>query len=222
MAVQLVRIDPAVEEALANDAEHTPNVYSRAFAAGRSQTSCAETCRRLWGDLPRRSMVHKEDIVIRSLIGPALIVLVALAPTRPLAGQNWSVLGGALAGVGAGAWVGLGHVTVRARSGVFVESTGQGAKQLAIPALAGLGTGIALGVFGEDHLDDTVLWGAVGWASGLAVGALIGSQIWDDPPGPWAGAVIGGAAGLLVGGIAGFVNSGEGDGGVPAMIRISL
>ena len=71
-------------------------------------------------------------------------------------------------------------------------------------------------------MDDTVLWAAVGWASGLGIGALIGSRLWDDPPGPWAGAAIGGAAGLLLGGIVGFVKSEEGSVGVPIMIRIPL
>lgn len=159
---------------------------------------------------------------IGSVTGSALILLLVLTPTRPLAAQGWSVVGGTLAGVGAGAWVGLGHLTLRARSGAFVDSPGQAAKQLAIPVLTGVGVGIALGVFGEDHLSNSVLWGAVGWASGLGVGALIGSRIWDDPPGPWAGAVIGGAAGLLVGGIVGFVTSGEADLGVPLMVRIPL
>ena len=32
--------------------QEVQRVYSRAFAAGRSQTSCAETCRGLCGDLP--------------------------------------------------------------------------------------------------------------------------------------------------------------------------
>ena len=139
--------------------------------------------------------------IIRSLTGSAIILVVVLTPSRPLAAQDWSPVGGALAGIGAGAWVWLGYLSVRARSGAFLDSTGQAAKQLVIPVFTGLGTGIVLGVFGEDHLNDTVLWAAVGWASGLGVGALIGSRIWDDPPGPWAGAVIGGAAGLLVGGI---------------------
>ena len=156
------------------------------------------------------------------LTGSAIILVVALAPSRPLTAQDWSPVGGALAGVSAGAWVGLGYLTVRARSGDFMESTGQAAKQLVIPVFTGLGAGLALGTFGEDHLNDTVLWAAVGWASGLGVGALIGSRIWDDPPGPWAGAVIGGAAGMLVGGILGYANSGEGNGGVPAMVRIPL
>ena len=156
------------------------------------------------------------------LTGSAVILVVALFPSRPLAAQDWSPVGGALVGVSAGAWVGLGYLTVRARSGDFMESTEQATRQLAIPVLTGLGTGIALGAFGEDRLNDTALWAAVGWASGLGVGALIGSQIWDDPPGPWAGAVIGGAAGLLVGGIVGYVNSGEGNGGVPAMVRVPL
>ena len=160
--------------------------------------------------------------IMRNLTGSAVILLAVLSPTRPLAAQDWSTVGGALAGVGAGAWVGLGYLSVRARGGAYIDMPGYGARQVGIPVLAGFGTGIVVSVYAEDRLNDTVVWAAVGWASGLGVGALIGSRIWDDPQGPWAGAVIGGAAGLLVGGIIGFVNSGQGNLGAPAMIRIPL
>ena len=151
-----------------------------------------------------------------------MILLAAVSPTRAVAAQDLSPVGGALAGVSAGALIGFGYFTVRARAGTYFETSEQAKKQMAVPIFAGLATGIVLGVSAEDRLGETVLWAAVGWASGLGIGALIGSQLWDDPPGPWAGAAIGGAAGLLVGGIAGFVNSGEGSVGVPAMVRIPL
>ncbi len=160
--------------------------------------------------------------IMGNLTGAAMILLAVLSPTRPLAAQDWSAVGGALAGVGAGAWVGLGYLSVRARGGAYVDMAGYRTRQVGIPVLAGLGTGIGLSVYAEDRLNDTVVWAAVGWASGLGVGALIGSRIWDDPQGPWAGAVIGGAAGLLVGGIVGFVDSGKGNPGVPVMVRIPL
>ena len=160
--------------------------------------------------------------VNQRLTGPAMILLAVLSPTRPLAAQDWSDVGGALAGVSAGALVGLGYLSVRARAGSYIDTTGQAARQLAVPTLAGLVTGIGLGISAEDRLDDTVLWAAVGWASGLGIGALIGGRLWDDPPGPWAGAAIGGAAGLLLGGIVGFVKSEEGNMGVPIMVRIPL
>ncbi len=160
--------------------------------------------------------------IMRNLAASALILLAVLSPRRPLAAQDWSALGGALAGVGAGAWVGLGYLSVRARGGAYIDMPGYKARQVAIPILAGLATGIAISVYAEDRLNDTVLWASVGWASGLGVGALIGSRIWDDPQGPWAGAAIGGAAGLLVGGIVGFLNSEEGNLGVPVMVRIPL
>lgn len=152
----------------------------------------------------------------------ALILLAALSPARPLPAQDLAPIGGALAGISAGALLGFGYFSVRARAGSYFETSEQAAKQMAVPIIAGLATGIVVGVSARDRLDETVLWAAVGWASGAGIGALIGSQLWDDPPGPWAGAAIGGAAGLLVGGIVGFVNSEEGDVGVPAMIRIPL
>lgn len=160
--------------------------------------------------------------VIRRLTGLAMIFLAVLSPTRPLAAQDWSDVGGAAAGVGAGALVALGYFSVRARAGVYIDSRRQAAKQAAVPVFAGLATGLVLGISAEDRLDDTVLWAAAGWASGLAIGGLIGGQIWDDPQASWAGAAIGGAAGILVGGIVGFVTSEEGNVGVPAMIRIPL
>jgi hypothetical protein len=54
------------------------------------------------------------------------------------------------------------------------------------------------------------------------MGALVGSRIWDDPTAAWAGAVIGGAVGLVAGGIVGYVASGDGDAGIPMMIRVPI
>lgn len=160
--------------------------------------------------------------IIRNVTVSTLLVWTVLSAERPVAAQDWSVVGGALAGVGAGAWMGLGYLSVRARGGAYLDAPGYDSRHVVIPVLVGLTTGIGLGLYKEDRLDETVLWAAVGWASGLGVGAWVGSRIWDDPPGPWAGAIIGGAAGLLVGGIVGFVHAGEGNGGVPAMVRIPL
>ena len=160
--------------------------------------------------------------IIRNVTASAMLLLALLSAERPVAAQGWSAVGGALAGVGAGAWVGLGYLSVRARGGAYLDAPGYDKRQVVIPVLVGLTTGIGISVYAEDRLDETVLWAAVGWASGLGVGAWLGSRIWDDAPGPWAGAIIGGAAGLLVGGIAGFLDAGDGNGGVPAMVRIPL
>ncbi len=151
-----------------------------------------------------------------------MILLAAVSPARPVAAQDWSGIGGALAGVSAGALIGFGFFSMRARGGTYFETSEQAAKQMAVPIFAGMATGIVLGVSSEERLGETVLWASVGWVSGAGIGALVGSQLWDDPPGPWAGAAIGGAAGLLVGGIVGFVNSEDTNVGVPAMIRIPL
>ena len=65
--------------------------------------------------------------VNQRLTGPAMILLAVLSPTRPLAAQDWSDVGGALAGVSAGALVGLGYLSVRARAGSYIDTTGQAA-----------------------------------------------------------------------------------------------
>jgi hypothetical protein len=113
-------------------------------------------------------------------------------------------------------------MAVRARRGVFSDTPGYQTKEIVLPSIAGLATGMAIGAHDGDRLADTMLWSAAGWGVGLGVGALIGGQIWDDPEGPWAGAIIGGGVGLLVGGIVGFVRSGNGNDPLPAMFRIPL
>ena len=145
---------------------------------------------------------------------------------RGAAGQDLSTIGGAAAGAGTGVWLSVAYITAQARRGDFLDSDEEAFGMAAIPLFAGLTSGLALGVFAEERMDETLAWGAVGWASGLGVGALIGDQIWDDPQRRWAGAVIGGAVGLIVGGIAGFVSS-DGDGeksgssdGLPLLVRL--
>jgi hypothetical protein len=148
-----------------------------------------------------------------------------LGAPRPAATQGLSVVGGALAGAGAGAWLSVAYITTQSRRGDYLESDEEAVGMAAIPLFTGLTAGLALGVFAEDQMGETLAWGAVGWASGIGIGALIGDRVWDDPQRRWAGGVIGGAVGLVVGGVAGLISS-SGDGeaiaadGLPLQIRI--
>ena len=165
--------------------------------------------------------------MIRRALIPVAVVLVtgSLGAPRPAATQTLAPVGGALAGAGAGAWLSVAYITVQARKGKYLDSAEEAVGMSAIPLFTGLAAGLALGVFAEDQMNQALLWGAVGWASGIGVGALIGDQVWDDPQGRWAGGVIGGAVGLIVGAAAGLVSS-HGDGedsqqpdGLPLLIR---
>ena len=162
------------------------------------------------------------------MINPAWLTRLATVATlacvipSPAAAQDGSTIGGAAAGMAAGAWVGLGYIVIRARAGHYIETPGDAALQVGIPILGGLSTGLAIGSKEEDRLDDTVWWAAAGWAAGAGIGAMVGAHVWDDPPGVWAGAMIGGAVGLIAGGTAGFLTSDSESSGLPVMIRIPL
>ena len=178
-------------------------------------------------------MIRRPEMIL----GPAMIrrvlILVAaalatgsLGAPRPAATQDLAAVGGALAGAGAGAWLGVAYITVQARRGNYLDSSEEAFGMAAFPLFTGLAAGLAMGVFAEDRMDEVLLWGTVGWASGIGVGALIGDRVWDDPQRRWAGGVIGGAVGLIVGGVAGLVSSlSDGEGiqqpdGLPLLIRL--
>ena len=175
----------------------------------------------------RRAANLRRAAVIRRALIPvaALLATGSLGAPRPAATQILAPIGGALAGAGAGAWISVAYITVQVRKGNYLDSGEEAIGIAAIPLFTGLAAGLALGVFAEDRMNQALLWGGVGWASGIGVGALIGDQVWDDPQGKWAGGVIGGAVGLIVGGVAGLVSS-QGDGkdsqqpdGLPLLIR---
>ena len=75
-------------------------------------------------------------------------------------------------------------------------------KPLAVPVIAGatLG-GLALGLAAEDRVDEAFVGAALGWGAGVAAGWLIGDALWDDPTGPWAGALVTSGVGLLAGAV---------------------
>ncbi len=139
--------------------------------------------------------------------------------------QDWSVIGGGVLGAATGSWMSVAFITAKARAGDLVDSPEEAITAAAAPMLAGFATGVAIGVFAEDRLGGTVLWGSLGWATGIGIGALLGGHRWDDPSARWAGGVLGGAVGLLVGGTVGYLMSGpetnrDPAGGVPLVVRI--
>ena len=160
-----------------------------------------------------------------SLTVLAVFAVGSLGAQRPAATQGLPTVAGAVAGAGTGVWLSVAYITAQAPMGDYLDSDEEAVAMAAAPLFTGLAAGLALGVFAEDRMGETLLWGTVGWASGIGVGALIGDRVWDDAQRRWAGGVIGGAVGLIVGGVAGLISSGGGEeirqpDGLPLMIRI--
>ncbi len=134
---------------------------------------------------------------------------------------------GALAGMGAGGYVAVGVVTLRARRGryLFAFKDAFGWDSAAI--FAGGGTGIVLGAWDPRRLRNTILSTTGLGVVGTGVGALVGHQIWPPPEGKWAGAVVGGAVGVLTGAVVGVLlpadfSGGETKSGLPFLVRIPV
>lgn len=161
----------------------------------------------------------------------ALVCLLsALSAPPPLRAQNKvlpAAIGG-LVGTGAGGYVAVGVVAMRARRGhyLFAFKDAFGWDSAAI--LAGGGTGIALGLWDPKRLRNTVLSTATLGLAGTGIGALIGHRRWPPPEGKWAGAVIGGGIGVLTGAAIGvllppdFTGREETKTGLPFLLRIPV
>ena len=177
--------------------------------------------------MTRRKEMSEGTAVFRGALILSLAVLGtgSLGAPQPIGAQDLSALGGAFAGASAGVWLSVAYITGQARRGNYLDSDEEAVGMAAVPLFAGLTAGLALGVFAEERMGGTLAWGAVGWASGVGIGALVGDRVWDDPQRRWAGGVIGGAVGLVVGGVAGLILS-DGDGeagpidGLPLLIRL--
>jgi hypothetical protein len=90
--------------------------------------------------------------------------------------------------------------------------------------LAGTVTGVTLGFWDERRLRHTVYGTIGGGALGMAIGAVVGRELWPPPEGKWAGGVIGGAMGILVGAGIGMVWPVDdgGDEQQPVTLAVSL
>lgn len=158
---------------------------------------------------------------------PLLLVL-ALAAPAPSAAQSRLVpmAAGGLIGTGAGGYVALGIVTLRARRGQYLFNLADAFGWESAAVLAGGGTGLALGLWDPNRLRNTIVATAALGIAGTGIGALVGRRLWPPPEGKWAGGVIGGAAGVLVGAGVGVLMprdllwKDESRTGVPLLVRI--
>lgn len=121
------------------------------------------------------------------------------------------ILVGGVSGLAAGTYVSLGVVAAEARAGRYLNSTNDAFGFRSLPVLVGAGTGIVLGAVNDDRLYNAMLVSASAGAVGFGAGWLVGSAVWEDRGGKWAGAVIGSATGIVVGGVVGMLLSTDDD-----------
>jgi hypothetical protein len=169
----------------------------------------------------------------RTLPRIAVCALLAAALAAPSSAQAQlqkrliPTAAGGIIGMGAGGYVALGVVTLKARYGHYLYVIGDAAFGWESGAvLAGGATGAALGFWDIERLRNGVYGSIAGGLVGTGIGALIGYKKWPAPEGKWAGGVIGGSAGILVGVVAGSLllpTSKDDDGEAPsAPARIGI
>lgn len=135
----------------------------------------------------------------------ALMALDAQAP-KPASAQEFLPMAlGTAAGFGAGGYISIGIVTLRARQGKYLYYATDALGWQAAPTVVGGLTGLALGTFDPDRLERAVIYGAIGGFAGAAIGLTYGAIEWAPPEGEWAGTVIGSAAGLALGALVGML-----------------
>ena len=158
----------------------------------------------------------------------ALLLAVALAVPEPAHAQRKLISAGigTVLGTGAGGYVALGVIALQARHGTYLFNLQDAFGWESAAVLAGGGTGLALGLWDEGRLLNTVAATTSLGLVGTAIGVVVGHHIWPPPEGKWAGGVIGGGAGILAGAVVGVLLPPdlfkEEDGGIPILIRIPV
>jgi hypothetical protein len=96
-----------------------------------------------------------------------------------------------------------GTVVLEARMGRYIFSLDEliAIRPETLPVLVMPVVGAVAGARSSATLRRAAVGGVLGLAGGVALGSIVGSQIWPTPEGPWAGGIIGGAAGMLAGAI---------------------
>jgi hypothetical protein len=96
-----------------------------------------------------------------------------------------------------------GTVVLEARLGRYIFSLDEliAIRPETLPVLVMPVVGAVAGARSSATLRRAAVGGVLGLAGGVALGSIVGSQIWPTPEGPWAGGIIGGAAGMLAGAI---------------------
>jgi hypothetical protein len=136
--------------------------------------------------------------VLRNVL-TAVVLAGALAQTRPAQAQIVSGAVGAVGGVGAGGYVTLAVVVLRAQYGHYLHDAEDLLGWQTVPVLLGAGVGTAVGVWDADRMVTGFAYGAAGTLVGGTIGYLIGPLIWKRPEGKWAGGAIGAGVGMAAG-----------------------
>ncbi|HEY0672631.1 MAG TPA: glycine zipper 2TM domain-containing protein [Longimicrobiales bacterium] len=139
--------------------------------------------------------MSKSVTSIRKLL-TACMLAAALVGARPADAQILSGAVGAVGGIGAGGYVTLAVVVLRAQYGHYLHDVNDLLGWQSVPVLLGAGVGTAVGVWDADRMVTGFAYGTAGVLVGGTVGYLLGPVIWKRPEGKWAGAAIGAGMGM--------------------------
>jgi hypothetical protein len=113
---------------------------------------------------------------------------------------------GAIGGIGAGGYVTLAVVVLRAQYGHYLHDAEDLLGWNSVPVLLGAGVGTAVGVWDSDRMVTGFAYGTGGALVGGTIGYLVGPMIWKRPEGKWAGGAIGAGVGMAAGYFFGVFN----------------
>jgi hypothetical protein len=129
----------------------------------------------------------------------AVVLAGALAHGQPAQAQIVSGAVGAVGGIGAGGYVTLAVVVLRAQYGHYLHDAEDLLGWQTVPVLLGASVGTAVGVWDADRMVTGFAYGAAGTLVGGTIGYLVGPLIWKRPEGKWAGGAIGAGMGMAAG-----------------------